>query len=142
MVDLWPKTYLHEAYERISDEERRRSLLSTDLRQEDNPIIQANDAFIHLTGYSRKEVLERNCRFLQGKDTDQETVDALRKAIERRDELTVDILNYKKDGTPFWNRLRIRPILSGSSEIKYYVGIQNPIDPSVVRTKPLPGMWD
>jgi PAS domain S-box-containing protein len=133
---------LEEAYQRITDEERERSLLITDPRLDDNPIVFANDAFIRLTGYSREEVLGRNCRFLQGKDTNPESVRALHEAIERGEAITVDILNYKKDGTPFWNRLRIRPIFSESGEIESFVGLQNPINPSERRTEPIRGIQE
>jgi len=133
---------LEDAYRRITEEERERSFLITDPRLDDNPIVFANDAFIRLTGYGREEVLGRNCRFLQGKDTDPEAVRALREAIERGAEITADILNYKKDGTPFWNRLRIRPLFSESGEIEYFVGLQNPVDRSEARAEPSPGIRD
>ena len=119
----------------MTDQERELSAVITDPRLEGNPIVFANNAFIRLTGYSRDEILGRNCRFLQGEDTNPETVRALHEAIERGDAITVDILNYKKDGTPFWNRLRIRPMLSESGEIENFVGVQNPIDASERRTE-------
>jgi len=133
---------LEEAYQRITDEERERSLLITDPRLDDNQIVFVSDAFIRLTGYSREEILGRNCRFLQGKDTNPKAVRALHEAIKRRDAITIDILNYTKDGTPFWNRLRIRPLFSGSGEIESFVGIQNPIDPSDARSKSACGFRD
>ena len=136
------KMSLEEAYQRITDEERERSVLITDPRMDDNPIVFANNAFTRLTGYSREELLGRNCRFLQGKDTNPKAVQALHEAIERGAAVTVDILNYRKNGTPFWNRLRIRPIFSGTGEIENFVGIQNPIDPSEVRTEPLREIQD
>lgn len=127
---------LAEAYRRITDEERERSCLVTDPRRSDNPIVFANDAFVRLTGYDRDEVLGRNCRFLQGKDSDPRAARALREAIEREEAITVDILNYKKDGTSFWNRLRIRPVCAESGEIESFVGILNAIDPGDVRSEP------
>jgi PAS domain S-box-containing protein len=142
LTDSYPKTFLEKAYERITQEEQERSFLFTDARLDDNPIILVNSAFIRLTGYSREEVLGRNCRFLQGKDTNPDTVQALHEAIEQGEAITADILNYKKDGTPFWNRLRIRPIFSESGEIESFVGVQNPIDPSEVRIEPLHGIQD
>jgi len=140
MIESYPKTFLEEAYERVTDEERERSFLFTDARLDDNPIVLVNNAFIRLTGYGREEVLGRNCRFLQGNDTNPVAVRALHEAIERGEAITVDILNYKKDGTPFWNRLRIRPIFSGGGEIENFVGVQNPIHPSEMRAEPLPGI--
>ena len=131
-----------QAYRRIIDEEREASAIITDPRLEDNPIVFANDAFVRLTGYDRDEILWRNCRFLQGKDTNPETVRALREAIERGDAINVGILNFRKDGTPFWNRLRIRPMLSEGGEIENFMGLQNPIDASERRTEPVRGIQD
>ena len=118
---------LEEAYQLISNKDRQRSFLITDPNQPDNPIVFANDAFIRLTGYTREEVLGRNCRFLQGKDTNPETVCAIREAIKRRKPISADILNYRKDGTAFWNRIKIRPLFSPDGTIKKFVGVQNPI---------------
>ena len=127
---------LDDAYQLISNEERERSFLITDPNQKDNPIVFANDAFVRLTGYEREEVLGRNCRFLQGTDTNPETVRALREAIKGRQSITVDILNYKKDRTPFWNRLRIRPLFSSSGDLTKFVAVQNPIANSEVDEVP------
>jgi PAS domain S-box-containing protein len=127
---------LEDAYQLISNDERERSFLITDPNQKDNPIIFANDAFVRLTGYQREEVLGRNCRFLQGTDTNPETVCALRGAIKRGQSITVDILNYKKKGTPFWNRLRIRPLFSPSGDLAKFVAVQNPIPSSQVDEVP------
>ena len=133
---------LEVAYQRVTDEERERSFVMTDARLEDNPIVFVNNAFVRLTGYSREEILGRNCRFLQGKDAKPETVAALHEAIEQGMTITVDILNYRKNGTTFWNRLRVRPAFSENGEIEHFVGIQNPIELSDVRTEPLLGMQD
>lgn len=73
----------------------------TDPSQEDNPIIYTNRTFIEMTGYDRHEVMGKNCRFLQGEDTDPEDVDKLRKAIEAKEEITVILKNYRKNGSPF-----------------------------------------
>ena len=75
----------------------------------DNPLIYANNGFEELTGYSAEEVIGRNCRFLQGPDTDEKSTEIIREAIRNERACTVQILNYKKDGTPFWNRLSITP---------------------------------
>src|SRR5664279_5163443 len=81
-----------------------------DARLADNPLIYANAGFERLTGYSVADVLGRNCRFLQGAGTDTATVDALRNAIREKLPITVQLLNYRKNGTPFWNRLAITPV--------------------------------
>ena len=104
------------------------SLLITDARQDDNPIVFANDTFLRLTGYKQNEVLGRNCRFLQGPDTDLQTVRILSEAIRLGESVVVDILNYKSDTTPFWNRLQLRPLRGDDDRIAHYLGLQVPID--------------
>jgi PAS domain S-box-containing protein len=76
----------------------------------DNPIIFANDAFLALTGYRRDEVIGRNCRFLQGPDTDPAAIETMRRAVADGEDVTLDILNYRKDGTTFWNALYLSPV--------------------------------
>lgn len=82
-----------------------------DPNQDDCPIIFASDGFLTLTGYSLAETLGRNCRFLQGKDTNPNAVSQLSKAIRANQEIHIILLNYKKDGTPFWNLLHMSPIM-------------------------------
>lgn len=102
----------------------RMAMIVTDARQPDNPIIFANDAFLALTGYSREEVIGRNCRFLQGPDTDPDAVAATRRAIDAGEEIGLDILNYRKDGTTFWNALYLSPVRGKTGEIVYFFGSQ------------------
>src|SRR3954471_15228653 len=73
------------------------------------------------------EVLGRNCRFLQGSATDLATVDELRTAIGQQREVTVQLLNYRKDGTPFWNRLSITPVHDSSREVTHFIGVQSDV---------------
>lgn len=93
----------------------------------DNPIIYANRGFMELTGYSEDEVIGYNCRFLQGDDTSEQTVSILREAIRRMEPVSVEILNYKKNGEPFWNLLHIDPIYLEEEDKYYFVGIQKDI---------------
>ncbi len=93
----------------------------------DNPLIYANEGFERLTGYSIEEVIGRNCRFLQGPDTDPETVAVIREAIRTDSACTVQILNYRKDGRPFWNRLSITPVRDSSGRVTNHIGIQSDI---------------
>ncbi|MEP1086030.1 MAG: SpoIIE family protein phosphatase, partial [Algoriphagus sp.] len=79
------------------------------------------------TGYSKEEVLGKNCRFLQGEDTDEQSVEAIRQAIKNGEQVTVEMLNYKKDGTPFWNRLSITPLKDHHGITTHYVGVQSDI---------------
>jgi PAS domain S-box-containing protein len=80
----------------------------------DNPLIFANEGFERLTGYARQDVIGRNCRFLQGPDTDAHALNQIRQAIRDEQSCTVELLNYRKDGTPFWNRLSITHIRDAS----------------------------
>ncbi len=90
----------------------------------DNPIVFVNAAFLELTGYSEDEVIGKNCRFLQGRDTTPESLDALRRAIAERRVETVEIVNYRKDGTSFVNALQLGPILDDDGKLIYYFGSQ------------------
>ena len=96
----------------------------TDATQADNPIIFANDAFLRLTGYPREEVIGRNCRFLQGVNTDPLERARLRAAISAGQDITCELLNYRKDGTPFWNALYLSPVRDGSGTITHFFGSQ------------------
>lgn len=124
---------LDQAYSRLTEADYTRAALITDPHLPDNPIIYATRAFFELTGYSREEVIGRNCRFLQGRDTDAEAVRLIREAIDARKPITIDILNYCKDGRPFWNRLRIRPSFDASGALETFIGVQNPIPERDVR---------
>lgn len=88
------------------------------------PLVFVNRAFIQLTGYSEEEALGRNCRFLQGPDTDPETVRAVSRALAREDVIVVELLNYRADGTPFWNALHLGPIYDETGKLIYYFGSQ------------------
>ena len=99
----------------------------SDNLQKDNPIIYANKGFERLTGYSRENVLGKNCRFLQGEKTDPKTIEKIRKSIRGNKPCSVEILNYCKDGTPFWNLLSIAPIRDESGNVTNFLGIQSDI---------------
>lgn len=92
----------------------RTAMLITDPRRDDNPIVFVNDAFVTLTGYSWDEAVGRNCRFLQGPETDRETVARIRRAVGAGEGVEADILNYRRDGAPFWNALAVSPVRDGS----------------------------
>jgi len=97
------------------------------MSEEDRPLIYANEGFERLTGYTIEEVVGRNCRFLQGDETEEAAVQEIRNAIKKGIECTVELLNYKKDGTPFWNRLSLTPLKNNDGEVTHYVGIQSDI---------------
>ncbi|MEN3277585.1 MAG: hypothetical protein V7631_3375 [Massilia sp.] len=102
----------------------RMPMLVTDPRQPDDPIVFVNRAFLDLTLYDEKDIIGRNCRFLQGPQTDQRTVDEIRAALAERRAVALDILNYKADGTPFWNALYIGPIFDRDGELLYFFASQ------------------
>lgn len=105
-------------------------ILLTDPHAEDNPIIYANDKFTELTGYEASEILGQNCRFLQGERTSKETIAMLRKAVANREPVTVELRNYRADGTEFWNRVRIAPLFDEDGTIEYFVGFQDDVTKS------------
>jgi len=100
------------------------SMVLTNPNLEDNPIVYVNQAFTRTTGYARSASIGRNCRFLQGEDTDKAAVDILRTGIEAEQNVSVDILNYKANGAPFMNRLIVSPIMDVHGKTQYFVGIQ------------------
>lgn len=102
----------------------RMPMIITDPRQDDNPIVFANDAFLQLCGYGRDEVMGRNCRFLQGPATDRSSVKAIRDAVSADGDIKVDLLNYRKDGSSFWNALYVSPVRSDAGETQFFFASQ------------------
>ncbi len=99
----------------------------------DCPLVFVNDAFLKLTGYSEDEVLGRNCRFLQGPETREEDRQTLKDAIRNRETISHEILNYKKDGTPFWNELHMAPMLDDHGELLYFIATQVDVTDRIAR---------
>ena len=110
-----------------------RSVVISDPNTPDTPMVFISDEFEKQTGYSIEESLGKNCRFLQGPETDPKDIDYIRVALKRKKKITVDILNYKKNGEKFWNRLRIRPLFDEQGNLIYFAGYQNPISVEEVR---------
>ena len=102
----------------------RMPMVLTDPNKPDNPIAFANRAFLDLTGYAEDEVVGRNCRFLQGAQTDRDTVRELREAVAEKRAISVDILNYKRDGTPFWNGVFTGPVYGKDGRLLYFFASQ------------------
>lgn len=100
-------------------------------RLPDNPIIECNDAFNTLTGYARDEVIGRNCRFLSGPATEPNLTEELRTGVRNRRPAMVEILNYKKDGTPFRNAVMIAPIFDIHGKLEFFLGSQLEIRGSI-----------
>nr|AML79449.1 putative LOV domain-containing protein [Lindsaea microphylla] len=101
-----------------------KNFVITDPRLPDNPIIFASDSFLELTEYTREEIIGRNCRFLQGEDTDQKTVQKIRDAILEQREITVQLLNFTKTGKRFWNLFHLQPMRDQKGELQYFIGVQ------------------
>lgn len=111
----------------------RMPMLITDPQQPDNPIIYCNDAFAKLTGYGIDELVGRNCRLLQGPDTDQAAIARLREAIAAERDIAIDILNYRKDGSSFWNALFVSPVRDAAGEVVYFFASQ--LDFTTIKSK-------
>lgn len=109
------------------------SLVLTDPNLPDNPIVYVNDAFSRVTGYERSAAIGRNCRFLQGPDSDPDQVRLLREAIAARREISVDLLNYRADGRPFRNRLLVAPVHGPDGEVTHFLGIQKALSEEEAR---------
>lgn len=106
-----------------SIQKSQHSFVITDPSLQDNPIVFASDDFLKVTGYSREQVLGRNCRFLQGEETSEQKVKAIRKALEMGEDVTQTIVNYTADGTPFWNKLFIAALRDAENNIVNYIGV-------------------
>lgn len=111
----------------LEADEVEMSVVISDPALPDNPMIFVSEEFEKQTGYSVEESLGRNCRFLQGKSTNAHAIEAVRQGLQARTRFTIDILNFRKDGTPFLNRLRIRPIFADDGQLIYFAGAQNPV---------------
>ncbi len=93
----------------------------------DNPITFVNNGFVEMTGYAMEDILGRNCRFLQGKDTSRDAVRVIRRAIKQERPCRTLMVNYRKDGTAFWNDLYITPVRDHDGRVTHFVGVQNDV---------------
>ena len=98
----------------------------------DNPIVYVSQGFLDLTGYTLDQVLGRNCRFLQGPGTDQSAVDVIRKGIKEGIDTSVCLLNYRADGTPFWNQFFVAALRDAANNVVNFVGVQCEVSKAVV----------
>mmetsp|Transcript_3253 Transcript_3253/g.7212 ORF Transcript_3253/g.7212 Transcript_3253/m.7212 type:complete len:207 (+) Transcript_3253:306-926(+) len=104
------------------------SFCVTDPSQLDNPVVYISDGFVKLTGYKFDEVVGRNCRFLQGPETDRADVEKIIHAIKNEKECSVNLMNYKKDGSKFVNEFYLAQLRSPTQELAYFIGIQASVD--------------
>ncbi|MBS7724537.1 diguanylate cyclase [Pseudomonas lalucatii] len=103
------------------------AIVITDNQREDQPIVYVNPAFERITGYPSEEVLGRNCRFLQGEKRDQPELDSIRRALHAEEEGRAVVRNYRKDGSAFWNELRLSPVVNDRGKVSHFVGILHDI---------------
>jgi PAS domain S-box-containing protein len=113
---------------------RERAVIATDItftitdpRKADNPLLWVNPSFTRMTGYEYDEAVGHNCRFLQGPATDPDAVAEIRGALAEQRPVTVTLLNYRKDGTAFWNQLSVSPVFDGAGDLVSYVGVQTDV---------------
>lgn len=115
----------------------RTAMVVTDARAPDNPIVFANRAFLDMTGYPPEAVIGRNCRFLQGPQTDPAELAVLREGIARQETTYVEILNYRRDGRPFWNGLLVSPVEGPDGHLRYHLGAQRDVSDTKERERRL-----
>ncbi len=105
----------------------RKGIVITDATKLDQPIIQVNNGFMQMTGYTEEEAIGRNCRFLQGPESSPEAIEQMRLAISRGESQRVLIRNYRKDRTPFWNEVYLTPVVAADGTVTNYVGALNDV---------------
>jgi PAS domain S-box-containing protein len=108
------------------------SFTITDPRLPDDPLVWVNPSFTRLTGYRLDEVTGRNCRLLQGPNTDQAAVRRIGEALRRQEQITEVLLNYRRDGTAYWNQVSITPVTDGAGRVVNFVGVQNDVTERVL----------
>ncbi len=121
-------TYIDTVQEMLSPEHYSRSLVIADYRAADMPIVHATDSFLRLTGYARSEVMGRNCRFLQGPDSDPLAIARIREALREQTSLSIELMNYRKDGTPLRNQLILKPMRDSRGEVSHFAGLLALVD--------------
>ncbi|MDR7122693.1 EAL domain-containing protein [Rheinheimera soli] len=106
------------------------AVIITDNEAEDQPIVYVNPAFEQMTGYTSAEVLGKNCRLLQSQDRHQPGLDSIRRAIRNNSKGKAELLNYRKDGSSFWNELTLAPVVNDRGHTSHFVGILRDITES------------
>lgn len=107
--------------------EGRQSITIADVRQPEMPLVYVSPGFERFSGYTRQEVLGRSCRFLQGVKRDQPGVQLIRDAIRAGQPCIVDLINFKKCGSPFNNRLSLQPVTDSAGALAFYIGLQSDV---------------
>lgn len=112
-------------------DELPRGILITDCQQKDDPIVYANQGFLNMSGYDMHEIIGKNCRFMQGDESDDETQKKLAVAIQNREPVTVTILNYRKNGEKFWNEFTVRPVKNQDGAVTHMIALERELDKPV-----------
>jgi two-component system CheB/CheR fusion protein len=139
LIDITPLNNARKeiSLQQLAIETAVNGIIITDPTQAGNPITYANQGFLTLTGYPREEVIGRNCKFLQGVNTSRETVEAIRASLDKREAIRVSLLNYRRDGTEFWNDLQITPVFDEQGEVRNFVGVQHDITDQMIAQQAL-----
>ena len=111
----------------VAVERTRMAMMASDPRLPDNPIVLANQSFLDMCGYTADEVVGRNCRFLQGPETDPAAIDQIRDDLAHDRETTIELINYRKDGSTFWNQLHISPVRDANGVVVYHFASQQDV---------------
>ena len=101
-----------------------RGILITDCQQTDDPIIYVNKYFLEMSGYAESEILGKNCRFMQGKETDTESLKKFAMSMEKRESVTVQMVNYRKNGEQFINEFTISPVKNKNGDVTHCIGLE------------------
>lgn len=112
-----------------SFDEGQHSVTISDAQLPEMPLVYVNAGFERFSGYSRYEVLGRNCRFLQNANRDQPGIPIMRAAIAEKKSCLVDLVNYRKDGRVLHNRMLLQPVFDDAKRLVYYVGLQSDVSP-------------
>ena len=120
---LWSADQLRH-YLEIANTNIGSGIIISDATQPDNPIVFVNPGFTTVTGYTAADMIGQNCRLLQGPDTNPQMVVAIRQAIATRTSFKGTLLNYRKDGIPFWNELTINPVWDDAGNLLHFIGLQ------------------
>ena len=122
-----PSTGVSAAIKQRAIDEAPVGITVADMRVPDEPLVYVNDAFERLTGYPAADAVGRNCRFLQGPDTEPGPAATLREAIDEAEPASVELRNRRRDGESFWNRVDVAPIHDDTGELTHYVGFQTDV---------------
>ncbi|GMH71080.1 hypothetical protein TrRE_jg11126 [Triparma retinervis] len=126
---------LQSENENLKEIIRKENFAISDPSLPDNPIVYVSQGFLDLTGYKLDQVLGRNCRFLQGPGTDQSAVDVIRKGLREGVDTSVCLLNYKADGTPFWNQFFVAALRDAEGNVVNFVGVQCEVSKATVESQ-------